>query len=272
MKRLILGVVIGGIVGAVLILVIIVLFDGKNNHVQEGLRLAVNDSSKINEAKKEQVLVYGDYMNLDNTDYLLIPLGMKTIEDQEGRLLKVKSSEGNSSENVDDAGSYRSYKYNFYSLDFGNCNNIIFYNKKTDSTHLLLQKPTVISKFYFPHYEKEYTGKKYWFILLGIGEDDTNGDGYINNEDAEKVYIADLAGRNKQQITPDNSQLVDWYIDMSTNNILMKVRFDTNDDKKFNYYDEVEILKTSIDTPGQGKQIINAEIKNNINKILGRIK
>ena len=270
MKRLILGVVIGGIVGAVLILVIIVLFDSKKSPVQDGLRLAVNDSSKINESKKQQVLVYGDYMDLDNTDYLLIPLGMKTIEDREDRLLKIKSSEDYSSET--NTGSYRSYKYNFYSLDFGNCNNIIFYNKKSDETHLLLQKPTVISKFYFPHYEKEYTGKKYWFILLGIGEDDTNADGYINNEDAEKVYIADLSGENMTQITPDNTQLEDWYIDMSTNNILMKVRFDSNNDEKFDYYDEIEILKTSIDTPAQGKQIINVEIKNNIKKILGQIK
>jgi hypothetical protein len=157
-------------------------------------------------------------------------------------------------------------------LDFGNCNNIVFYNKKTDETHLLLQTPVVISQFYFPHYEKEYTGKKYWFLLLGIGEEDTNADGYINNEDAEKVYIADLSGKNRKQITPDNSRLVDWYIDMSTNNILMKVRFDSNDDKKFNNYDEIEILKTSIETPTLGKQIINNEIKNTIKKILGRIK
>lgn len=270
MKKLILGIVIGGIVGAVLILVVLVLFDGKSSRGQEGLRLALNDSTKINEIKKQQVLVYGDYMDLDSTDYLLIPIGMKTIEDRDDQVLRIKSAEEYSSDN--NFGSYRSYKYNFYSLDFGNCNNIIFYNKNTDETHLLLQKPTVVSKFYFPFYEKEYAGKKYWFILLGIGEDDTNADGYINNEDAEKVYIADLSGKNMKQITPDNSQLVDWHIDMSTNNILMKVRFDTNNDKKFNSYDEIEILKTSIDTPAQGKQIINNEIKKNIKKILRQIK
>ncbi len=270
MKKLFLGIVIGGIVGAVLILVVIVLFDNNRSKGQAGLRLMVNDSTKVSEFKKLQVLEYGDYMDLDSTDYLLIPLGMKTIDDREDRVLKIKSSEDYSSGNNN--GSYRSYKYNFYSLNFGNCNNIVFYNKKTDETHLLLQKPSVISQFYFPHYDKEYNGKKYWFILLGIHEEDTNGDGYINYEDAERVYISDLSGNNTIKITPDNCQLVDWYIDMATNNILMKVRFDSNKDKKFNYSDEIEILKTSISSPAQGKQIISGEIKVTIKNILRQIK
>ena len=157
-------------------------------------------------------------------------------------------------------------------MNFGNCNNIIFYNKQNDETHLLLQKPAIISQFYFPFYSKEYDGLKYYFLLLGIREDDSNADGYINAEDAEKVYIADLSGKNMLQITPDNTQLVDWFIDPSTNNILMKVRYDSNKDEKFNYYDDIEILKTSIKNPTVGKQIIGKEIKDNIKKILKKIK
>ena len=157
-------------------------------------------------------------------------------------------------------------------MDFRNCNNIIFYNKKNDETHLLLQKPAIISQFYFPYYDKEYAGEKYYFILLGIREDDTNMDGYINTDDAETVYLSDLAGRTMFKITPDNTQLIDWFIDMPTKNILMKVRFDTNKDKKFNYYDEIEIVKTSIDSPVEAKKIIGKEIKANIKKILDKIK
>jgi hypothetical protein len=168
--------------------------------------------------------------------------------------------------------NFQSYKYNFYSLNFENCNNIIFYNKKTEDTHLLLQKPAIISQFYFPYYDKEYTGKRYWFILLGIREDDSNADGYINGDDAEKVYVADLSGANMIQVTPDNTQLIDWYIDKATNNILMKVRYDSNNDQKFNNYDDVDILKTKIDNLSEGSPIINKEIKNNIQGILNKIK
>lgn len=268
-KRLLLGILIGGIAGAVLILLVMVLFQNNRTDNKSGIRLVANDSTAVNDAKNQQLLVYGDYMDLDSTDYLLIPIGMKTIESMEDKGLRSKSS-GEYAESY--AGSYRSYKYNFYSLDFGNCNNIIFYNKQNDETHLLLQKPAIISQFYFPYYDKEYTGDKYYFILLGIREDDTNMDGYINNDDAETVYITDLSGKNMFKITPDHTQLVDWFIDMQTKSILMKVRFDTNKDRKFNYYDEIEILKTSIDSPVEAKKIISKEIKGNIKKILDKIK
>lgn len=268
-KRLILGIVIGGIVGAVLVLLVMVLFENNRSDNKGGLRLVTNDSTATTDSKNQQILVYGDYMDLDSTDYLLIPLGMKVLDGKEDGGLRSKSS-GEYNESY--AGSYSSYKYNFYSLNFGNCNNIIFYNKKNDETHLLLQKPAIISQFYFPYYDKEYTGEKYYFILLGIREDDTNLDGYINEEDAETVYLSDLSGKTMFKITPDNTQLVDWFIDMPTNNILMKVRYDSNKDKKFNYYDEIEILKTSIDSPVEAKKIIGKEIKANIKKILDKIK
>lgn len=271
MKKLVLGTVIGGIVGAVLILTIIAIFDNSKKKSQAGLQLVANDSTKTNEPKKHQSLVYGDYMNLDSTNFLLIPFGMKTDEDLENKVLKNRSSDDYNSENYNNS-SYRNFKYNFYSLDFGNCNNIIFYNKKTDETHLLLQKPAVISQFYFPYYNKEYKGKKYWFMLLAIHEDDTNKDGYINNDDAEKVYISDLTGTKTTQIAPDSTQLIDWYIDEPTNNILMKIRLDSNHDKKYNFEDDIEILKTAITSPEIGKAIINQDIKDNIKKIMKQIK
>ena len=223
-KKLILGIVTGGIVGAVLVLLVMVLFENNRSDNKGGLQLVTNDSTTAaDDSKNQQILVYGDYMDLDSTDYLLIPLGMKVVDGKEDKRLHSKSSD-EYSEGY--SGSFSSYKYNFYSLNFGNCNNIIFYNKTNDETHLLLQKPAIISQFYFPYYDKEYTGDKYYFILLGIREDDTNLDGYINEDDAETVYLSDLSGKTMFKITPENTQLVDWFIDMSTKNILMKVRFD----------------------------------------------
>lgn len=274
MKRLVLAVIVGGIVGAVLILFIMVVFDNNKKRGQAvGLRLVTKDTTRTDEAPKQQILVYGDYMNLDSTNYLLIPLGMKTVEDYESRLLKNKNSSAEEYAATDEySTSYRSYKYNFYSLTFSNCNNIIFYNKKTEATHLLLQKPAVISEFYFPYYNKEYTGKKYWFLLLGIHDEDTNADGYLNDDDAEKVFISNLSGEKMIQITPDSSQLIDWYIDAPTNSILMKVRMDTNGDKKFMATDDIEILKCPISLPEIGKPVIGQDIKDSIRKILRQIK
>ena len=270
MKKLFLATLTGGIVGAVVILLIMFLVDTDKRKKQKGLQLVTTSDSTETNGRKERILVYGDYMSLDSTDYLLIPLGMKTLESQKG--LRSKTSAVSSSLDIAANSGYQMYKYNFYSLDFENCNNIIFYNKKTEETHLLLEEPAIISQFYFPYYDKEYKGKRYWFILLGIREDDTNADGYINSDDAEKIYVSDLSGANMIQINPDNTQLVDWYIDSATKSILMKIRYDSNKDLKFNDYDDVDILKTTIDNLAEGRPIINTDIKNNIQGILNKIK
>lgn len=274
MKKLVLATLTGGIVGAIIILLFMFVFDTNRKHEEEGLRLVSNDSLENAKDHKEKVLVYGDYKDLDSTDYLLIPLGMKTLESQKrmSKTAAISSSSTTSSEILENTGSYQNHKYNFYSMTFEDCNNIIFYNKKTEETHLLLQKPAIISEFYFPYPNKAYKGKKYSFLLLGIREDDSNTDGYINDEDAEKVYTADLSGANMIQISPDNTQLIDWYIDSTTNDILLKVRYDSNKDQKFNYYDDVDILKTQIGNFSQGRPIINDEIKKNIQSVLNKIK
>lgn len=272
MRKLVLATITGGVVGAVIILLFMFVFDINKRHEEDGLRLVTNDSTENNSDRKQKVLVYGDYKDLDSTDYLLIPLGMKTLEGQRGMHSKATTVSASMDEENTNTASYQNFKYNFYSLTFEDCNNIIFYNKKTEETHLLLQKPAIISRFYFPYFDKEYKDKKYWFILLGIHEDDSNTDGYINGDDAEKVYATDLSGANMIQITPDNTQLVDWYIDAATNSIFLKVRYDSNKDQKFNYYDDVEILKAQIGNFAVGRAIINTEIKDNIQGILKKIK
>jgi hypothetical protein len=268
-SKLILTLVAGGVLGSLVVLMLIYLTDKSRNRASQGLQLVTNDSTK-SDSKNQQILVYGDYMNLDSTDYLLFPLGMKSIENSENKGLRSKSSD----EYVSDTygGGYRNYKYNFYSLNFYNCNNIIFYNKKTEETHLLLQKPAIISQFYFPYYSDDYKGEKFWFLLMAIREYDTNADGFINKQDAEIVYVSNLSGTKIKPVTPDNTQLIDWFIDESSNTILLKVRNDSNKDKVFNYYDEVDILKTDISSPSIGKPIIGKEIKSSIKKILEKIK
>jgi len=267
-KKLFLGIIIGGIFGVIVVLIMVIVYNKSRDEQRKGIQLVNNDSTSTDEVRTQQILVYGDYINLDSTDFLLIPLGMKTVESENNRGLKSKSEE----EYVAYDESFKSYKYNFYSLNFGNYNNIIFFNKKTDSTHLLMKEPAIITQFYFPYYNEEYKGEKYWFLLFGVKDHDSNTDGYINSDDAETIYITDLSGNNRTQITPDNTQLIDWFIDEESNNILMKIREDSNKDGKFTFHDDIEIIKTPIINPSVGVQIINDAMRKDIKKILNKIK
>ncbi|MCX6296219.1 MAG: hypothetical protein NTX97_09155, partial [Bacteroidetes bacterium] len=64
MKRLILGIVIGGIVGAVLILAVMAIFNSNRSDKRSGLQLVKNDSTSTTDLKNQKILVYGDYMDL----------------------------------------------------------------------------------------------------------------------------------------------------------------------------------------------------------------
>ena len=63
-NKLILGIIVGGVVGALLVLIFLVFIDGKTNKNRTGIQLVTTDSTKAEEAKNQQVLVYGDYMDL----------------------------------------------------------------------------------------------------------------------------------------------------------------------------------------------------------------
>jgi len=266
-KKLVLGIIIGGIFGVIVVLIMVIAYDRNKNKKQDGFQI-VADSISNEQVKLQQILVYGDYANLDSTDYLLIPLGMQTVEIDEGRRVKSKSAE----EYLPYDESFKSYKYNFSSFNFTDYNNIVFYNKKTDSTHILLYTPAIISQFYFPCSNENYTGKKYWFLLMAVREIDTNTDGYINSLDEENVYIADMNGKNKVQISPNKSQLIDWFVDEETNSVLLKIREDSNKDNMFTVLDDIEIVKISIYAPGIGKEIISKKLKMDISRILRKIK
>ena len=151
-------------------------------------------------------------------------------------------------------------------------NNIIFYNKKTEETHLLLKSPAIISDFYFPTYSQDYSGQRFYFLLFGIRDTDSNKDGFIDSNDAEKVYMSDMSGKKIIQITPNQTQLNDWFIDVATDNIIMYVRTNSNGDKVFDAYDDMLILKSSITKPAMGFDIINPSIKADIKSILNKIK
>ena len=80
-------------------------------------------------------------------------------------------------------------------------NNLVFCAKAGGQCHLLLDHKAVICKAYFPGPPKDKSEVPR-YLLLGIAEEDTNGDGYINDQDAVVLFVADLAGRNLIRLTP----------------------------------------------------------------------
>ena len=209
----------------------------------------------------EKVLVYYNPVISDFSEYIMIPVGFKNIA--ESRLSKIGSySSYGSSGSYSVSGIY--YKYR------GLFNNIVFKNKNQQDTFLLLDKKALITCFYYPYkYCKEKDADVPKFLMFSVIEKDTNGDNLINDDDAENIYLANMSGKNMKRVNPENTKLINWTLNRKDKKIYLRLRTDSNLDKKFTKNDKMEIIVTDVENPSlEPVFLINEETKQKIRKIL----
>ncbi|MFN6561162.1 MAG: hypothetical protein RMY28_015420 [Nostoc sp. ChiSLP01] len=191
--------------------------------------------------KPESNIIYGDLVIKEQSDYLMIPVNLPDQDREKQNNLSLS----------------RSYERS------NNLYNIIFYNKQDGEAHLLLNKKAVINSFEL--LEVKAANKPITRIwLYKIIDQDTNADKKINGDDAIVGYISDLSGKNLQQITPNNTQIINWILLPSQNAIFLKIIKDSNNDKKFNGEDNTNFVRVNLERPGIGTEIISDRLEQEI--------
>ncbi|KST62986.1 hypothetical protein [Mastigocoleus testarum] len=197
-------------------------------------------------SQEPTTIVYEDLVVKNQSDYLLIPVGISPDKNEQREGLFSRKSNKST---------------NFY--------NIIFYNKKTGETSLLLNKQAIIKSFNFleidvpPIAEQaKKTSKNVW--LYRMITTDTNQDGKLDDLDAIIGYISDFAGKNLLQITPPNTQLVNWSVLPEQGEVLIKLINDSDKDLKFTDKDKINFIKVDLNKPKIGTNFINNELEQKI--------
>lgn len=204
-----------------------------------------NNSNQSSGRKANQKIEYGNLVKEqsdsnflpENSDYIIVP---------------VKLEDG------DDNSSAERVLYT----------NIIFYHKLSGKSHLLLGRKALIREVDFVSSPYK-NNKNMLFLILSMIEKDTNGDGYLTWDDGQIGYLSDLSGKNLQQITPENTNLINWYFDHNSKTLFLDITKDTNKDNKFTTQDETSFLKVSINKPDIATEIISndIELQNNLKRI-----
>ncbi len=193
--------------------------------------------------KPQPNLVYGDLIIKEQSDYLMIPVTLPEQNEDKGIDLNLS----------------RSYERNNQLLY-----NLIFYRKQDGEAHLLLNKKAIITSFDL--LEVKAVNKpttRVW--LYRIIDQDTNTDKKLNSADATIGYLSDLSGKNLQQITPNNTRIINWVVVPSQNAIFLKIIKDSNNDKKFTEEDKTNFVRVNLDKIGIGTEIISEQIEQEIN-------
>ncbi|AFY36092.1 hypothetical protein [Calothrix sp. PCC 7507] len=191
----------------------------------------------------EAEIDYGDLIIKAQSDYLMIPVNLTEPR---------KKDETN-------------FNLSRYDTKYGKLSNIIFYHKPDGDTHLLLNKKAIINSFDLV--ETKSAGKpntRFW--LYRILDQDTNGDKKLNERDAIIGYLSDLSGKNLQQITPNNTQIINWVVVSSQNAIFLKIIKDSDNDKKFTEKDQTNFVRVNLDKPEIGTEIISDQLEQEVKK------
>ncbi|MDJ0697362.1 hypothetical protein [Mastigocoleus sp. MO_188.B34] len=197
-------------------------------------------------SREPTTIVYEDLVVKNQSDYVLIPVGISPDENEQREGLFSRKS--NKSKNI---------------------YNIIFYNKKTGNTSLLLNRQAIIKSFNFleidvpPKTEEEKkTSKIFW--LYRLITTDTNQDGKLDDLDAIIGYVSDFTGKNLLQVTPANTQLANWFVLPEQGEVLIKLLNDSDKDLKFTDKDTINFIKVDLNKPKIGTNFINNELEQKI--------
>jgi hypothetical protein len=222
--------------------------------------------------KPQPQVAYGNLIFDSESEYIMIPV--LPSEDE-------KESTGNP---ISSFSSYDSRS------DGPIGQNMIFYNKTSKTSHILLNKKALISKFEYllgkkepenPSGEnakanppkqtppKKAVGKPQDKLLLfHIIDSDTNADGKLDGADAVMGYLSNSGGKSLQVITPPNTQVVSSVLDEKSGGIFITIRKDSDGDRKFTEKDQIDFVRVDVSKPGVGQEIIDSKTRQELQQIM----
>ncbi len=201
----------------------------------------IEQAKATDKQKSQPNILYSELIIKEQSDFLMIPVSLKDTNKERGNYMN--------------SSGYSERNSNLY--------NIIFYHKKDAESHLLLNKKAIITSFDLLEVKAaERLPVRAW--LYKIIDQDTNTDKKLNNEDAVIGYLSDLSGKNLQQITPNNTKIINWVVVPSQNAIFLRIIKDSDNNKKFTEEDKTNFIRVNLNKPSMGTEIISDQIEQEI--------
>ncbi len=199
---------------------------------------AVDTIAIINDPKNNLNVQTNTFEEIDSSGIIMFPLSM-------GETAR-----------SDDSYSYKKIPYNSYW-------NIIFYNSKTTTYHLLSERKMLIGSINLSYSSNDNVDIAYSnrHIFFKVTTDDYTLDKKLTSADPEYLFVSDKEGNNFRQISPTDCNLKSWEFIKSTNKVIMTVTKDSDKNKEFGNQDEVCSFQIDIDKETSPTEIFSAEFK-----------
>ncbi len=251
---LFLGLILMGVIGAG------VSFLRYKMHSVEGVAVEAG-KNKPDLAGLKVIVQYELPLSVNGLDHFIVPITLEKKKVGETRPFA-------SSPRMSSYSDYSDSRY--FSEMYGPFYNLVFIDKTTGVSKLLLEQKGFIQNVCFP--EKSYSEKEDktppTFIFYRMALVDTNGDGVLNEKDALPGYVSNADGTHLSQVTPANTSVTSWRYDPEGKKLFIEVIRDLNQDRKFNWDDPKTILAVNVLDPKLGDEIVPVDLKAKAEAIL----
>ncbi|MFT4612745.1 MAG: hypothetical protein ACI9OT_002135 [Gammaproteobacteria bacterium] len=207
-----------------------------NDYREEPFETGILSDEKIEELqkenKREQVISYQTPKLIDTLNQIyIIPISHKSLNEQEeinGKTLKLITSSNDYNYETDQRYSTRYY---------GDFNNIIVYDQKTENTKKLFDK-----RVNFDDIKTEYFSDDV-LLLFKVAEKDTYKDGVINLLDYKSLYIYSINEKKLKKIVSTGLDVHSYKFLNNSKDLVIRFGIDKNSNGKHEGYNEPTILK-----------------------------
>ncbi len=177
------------------------------------------------ENKRQQLISYEIPRLVDTLNLVyMIPVSHKTLDNTESTNKKV-------------LGLYKSSEKRYSRHHYGDFNNLLIYDYKTQTTNKLFSE-----RINFENIHTEYF-KDDILILFSASTKDTFKDGIINQEDYRSLFIYSLSDKKLRRIELDKADVSNINFVENSKDLLIQFGIDHNENGKFEQYLEPSIIK-----------------------------
>ncbi len=136
--------------------------------------------------------------------------------------------------------------------------NISLFDLDTKKQKLLFEKPVLIKTLYFPSFSSDtlnYKSIKRNYYLVSVYDEDTNGDGFINENDLRHLYCFNMDATAKTPLLPLNYSAISSEYDPANDYMYVFAILDENNNGKPEDHENVQIFWIDLKDPIQnGRQ------------------
>lgn len=130
--------------------------------------------------------------------------------------------------------------------------NISHYDLQRNEKKALFARPVLIKTLYYPSFTNDtlnYKVVKRNFIMVSAYNDDTNKDGYINQQDLRRFYLFDSNGERQNPLVPENYSVFKSEYDSDNDLMYVFARQDKNANGQIEDNEPVNIFWIDLKDP-----------------------